>query len=286
MELERISLRKGERGLIVGGVGAGKSTLEEAMVADFFWRYPTSLQLILDPKPRFRAEYEASGMPARRRYRGQDHGPKVPGAVVVDDPGELEMAAKMGARIFIAQTSKTRRNVEPLVEVADRFYDMSRTSRPQLLVVDETLDFFRTNGSPIGGDALIRAARSGRERGLGALYVAQILRNFSTQILVYINKCYRFRVDADADLKRLRDMGAPPEMWTDIPKREQVFDYWTKQDYEMVYGPYKLALSPRARMPADVEPVTLEMPAAASSTSTRTAPASTSWARRRAGAVR
>lgn len=281
MDLERISLREQERGLIVGGVGSGKSTLEEALIADYFWRYLSSLILIIDSKPRFKAEYTATGMPARRRYRGQDHGPFVPGSIVVDDPGELALAVKLGYRIMIAQTSKGREAVEPLIEIADAFYNMSRTKRPQLLVVDETLDCFRTNGSPIGGNALIRAARSGRERGLAVLYVAQILRNFSTQILVYINKAYRFRVDADADLKRLKDMGAPPELWADDPDEERVFDYWTKQDYTGVYGPYQLELR-RGSVPAGVEPITI--PSYASRSYSRlpsASPTASSWRRRR-----
>jgi hypothetical protein len=279
VELDRISLREQERGLIVGGVEAGKSTLEEALVADFFWRYPKSLILILDSKPRFKAQYEPSGMVAKRRYKNQDHGPRVPGSVVIDDPGQLPLLVQMGFRILIAHANNSAEFVR-LVATADAFYDHSRSSIPHLLVVDETIDFFRQNGSPIGGDALIRAARAGRERGVAALYCAQRLRSFNSQIMEYLMKLYRFRTDSQADLKRLTEMGAPLDMAVNGPRVQQVFDYWTKLDYDTVYGPYKLALGARPKIPAGVEAVTLPRyrPDA-----TTPAPAVSSWRRRRAG---
>lgn len=241
--LAQISLRARERGLLLGGTDTGKSTLAEALLADFYHRYPTARILILDSKPRFRAERTTAGASAKRRYKGWAHGPTVPGSVVVETPDELDMAYGTDHRVAIAQGQHSR-DIPALLACARRFLDTSRANRPQLLVVDETMDYFSSNGAARGGDdVLVRVARAGRERGTGALYCSQRTRGIPAQLMEEMSRCYLFRLDFKADVKRLYEMGFPPGV--EPPTAERAFKYWTKRDYGRVWGPYKLDLPER-----------------------------------------
>lgn len=238
-----ITLRARERGLLIGGTNTGKSTLGEMLIVDFHHRYPSSRVLILDSKPRFRGEYLASGMSAKRRYRKWSHGSTVPDSVVVNSPDELDVAWSTGARIVIAQ-GEGGRDVPSLIACARRFLDDSRANRPQLLFVDETMDFFSGNAQPRGGDdILIRVARAGRERGCAALYCSQRTAGIPAQLIEELTKLYLFRLDYGKDVKRLHEMGAPVTIAP--PREERVFMYWTKKQYDRVYGPYRLNLARR-----------------------------------------
>lgn len=240
MQLADLSLRQRERGLLVGGTNTGKSTLGEALIVDFHHRYARSRTLILDSKPRFRGAHEHTGRSAKRRYKKWQHGPTVPDSVVVSGADELPVAWSTGARIVIAQGDGTR-DLPMLLACARSFLDDSRAGRPQLLFVDETMDFFTSSAQPRGGDdVLVRVARAGRERGCAALYCSQRTAGIPAQLIEELTKLYLFRLDYARDVKRLYEMGAPP--WMQPPRRERLFNYWTKLDYDRVYGPYSLDL--------------------------------------------
>lgn len=244
-DLSQISLRARERGLCIGGTNTGKSTLAEALITDFHYRYPKGRILILDTKPRFRAEYRPSGRSAKGLYRRWDHGATVPDSVVIRDPDELELAHGTGATIVIAQ-ARTSADYARLTNCAEAFFDKSRRGLPRLIYVDETMDFFRTNGTPIGGtDTLVRCARAGRERGLACLFSSQRTKSIPPQLMAELTKLYLFRLDYTADAKRLQEMGAPPAL--EPPEEEHVFSYWTKDAYRKVWGPYRLDLPRRRR---------------------------------------
>lgn len=247
LDLGRISLRERERGLIVGGTDSGKSTLAEALMVDFHHRYAhrDGRILLLDSKPRFRGEHRANGRSAKGRYRGWDHGSTVPGSVVVDDPAELDLAWSQ-SRIVIAQTDDGERGIPMLTACAAAFLRSARARRPQLLVVDETMDFYRANGSAIGGDDVLkRNARAGRERGSGGLYCTQRTKGIPPQLMEEQKKLYLFRIDYAADVTRIWEMGAPRQM--SPPTEARVFYFWTKDAYGTVWGPYRLSLPRRAR---------------------------------------
>lgn len=241
--LDRISLRAKERGFVVGGTDTGKSTLAEALIADWCNRYPSARVLILDSKPRFRAERDAHGRPLKRRYRSWDHGPVVPGSVAVGDPAELDMAWRTNNRVVIAQDEHGG-NIAMLVGCAREFLKSSRAGRPQLLVVDETMDFYSSNGAPRGGDdVLTRVARAGRERGTSGLFCSQRTKGIPGQLMEELTKCYLFRLDYRTDVKRLYEMGFPEGVRP--PGKKRVFLYWTKAAYDDVWGPYSLDLARR-----------------------------------------
>lgn len=242
--LENLSLRARERALLVGGTNTGKSTLGEALFADFHNRYPAGRLLILDSKPRFRAEQTAHGHTAKRRYRKWGHGAAVPGSVLVETPEELDIAWATGARVAIAQVGDDERgpDIRRLLATCRRFLNQSRANRPQLVVVDECMDFYSSNGQAAGGDdVLSRVARAGRERGTGLLVCTQRTRGIPAQLMEELTKLYLFRLDYHDDVKRLWEMGAPRGI--EPPDQERVFLYWTKLAYRDVWGPYTLDLT-------------------------------------------
>lgn len=246
LPLAQLSLRQRERALVVGGVGSGKSTLMDMLGSDFVDRYQNGRRLILDSKPRYRAQWQANGVTAKRRYKSWSHGQYIPGSYVADTPEEMELAFKLGARTVIVQC-EAEREIGRLTACARRFLEGSRANRPQLLQVDETLDFYHANGSPKGGDdAVTRTARAGRERGTGFLGGTQRTHGLAATLMAEVNRLYGFRMDYKADNKRLLEMGAPPEM-LNLPEREHIFMYWTKQGdaYRKVFGPYKLDIKER-----------------------------------------
>jgi len=247
LSLEAISLRRGERMLLAGGTGSGKSTLAEPLIADFHTRYAKGQVLILDTKPRFRAQWELTGLSARWRYRRWDHGPVMPGSVLVHHAADLTSAWRLGHRIAIVQTEGGE-ELARLCAVAEQFYRTARASVPRLLVVDEMLDFYTATGAPRAGtsNVLVRVARAGRERGLGALNCAQRLKGFPGQILETMSKCALFRLDYSTDVVRLRECGAPPTFLP--PEDDHLFYYWTKLARARVYGPYRLAADAVARL--------------------------------------
>ena len=248
MDIGQVSLRavkgKGaDRGLLVGGSGSGKSELGDRLGLDWDARYARvgGRRLVLDRKPRYKAEWTAQGIPAKRLYRHWDHGSFIPGSVLVSTPEDLDLAWSLGYRVAICQGFSDA-DIPRMLAVARRFHDQARAARPQLLYVDEMLYFFGSTGMPKGGDDILKVyVVGGRERGLASLFASQRTKGFPPSVLEEANRLYLFRLDFVDDVKRLREMGAPvgPE---DVPTEEHVFRYWYKADYRRLYGPYQLSL--------------------------------------------
>jgi hypothetical protein len=231
-----------DRGFVLGGVGSGKSTLCDELGADFVARYRAAgaRRLILDSKPRYRAELTAQGTSAARRYRRWGHGAPIPGSVVVDDPADMRIAWETGARTVIVQCDDPA-ELPRLTAATASFFRQANAKRPQLLQVDELMDFYHSNGSPIGGNnAIVRCARAGRELGIAVLAGSQRTYNIPSIFLQEMTRLYAFLVDATKDVKRLSEMGAPP---FPIPTKPHAFRYWYKGDRGTVYGPYRLELA-------------------------------------------
>lgn len=246
LDIGRISLRvkadgSTERGFLAGGTEAGKSTLAELLAMDFMHRYYNrgARRLIVDSKPRYRAQWQTNGLSAAHRYRKWGHGKAVPGSCVVDTPAELKTCWKLGYRTAIVQ-GESRRDVGRLVDTMSAFLDSSSARRPQLLQIDETSDFFHSNGAAKGGDDVVeRSARAGRERGTAGLYCTQRTFGLSSALMENLTRLYAMRLDSKKDAKRFQEMGAPEFV---MPTDEHVFMYWSKHDYRNVYGPYRLEL--------------------------------------------
>lgn len=248
MELGQISLRslKGrgaDRAICVGGAGSGKSTLADRLGEDWDERYSAvdGRRLILDVKPRYKAEKAATGASAARRYKHWAHGAPVRGSMLVEEPGDLELCWSTGHRVAIAQGDGDE-DIPRLLSIARAYLKGARANRPQLLHVDEMLYFFGPTGQPKGGsDVLKTYVVGGRERGVGTLMCSQRTKGFPPSVLEEVNRLYLFRLDFVDDVKRLREMGAPVDV-EDIPREEHYFRYWYKRDYDTLWGPYKLGV--------------------------------------------
>lgn len=243
--LSVLSLRQKERGFLAGGTESGKSTLADLIGEEFVARYAAkkARRLILDSKPRYRAEWTVRGTSAKRRYKKWDHGEAPKGSVVIDDPKDLAGAFDLDYRTVIIQ-GESGSDIPRLTQAADYFLRSSRAGRPQLLQVDETMDYFHANGSPRGGnDAIVRAARAGRERGTACLFCTQRTRNLPANLMSEMTRAYVFRMDFAADLKRLSEFGMPP-----VPNLKQKwrFWYWYKEAYDQYFGPYQVKVSASA----------------------------------------
>jgi hypothetical protein len=247
LTLDQMALRRDERALLAGGTGTGKSKLARYLRANFLARYAKSRSLVLDSKPRFIAPYYLNGITTARRFRNWSHGELVADAVLItpetdpDPVAALKNARKLGWRTVVAQGPD---DIIWLVACARAFLTTAKRNEPQLLDVDETMDFYHANGVPKGGNAVDRSARAGRELGSAGLYCSQRTRMISTTLLQEMQRLYCFRLDYVADAKRFADFGCPPFT---PPEQDFVFDYWHKRQRRQVFGPYQLALPPDDR---------------------------------------
>lgn len=238
-----------ERMYVVGGSGTGKSTAIEVIAAKALEDYPTAPCLLLDTKPRFRAEHELNGASAAHRYKKWDRGAVIPGSVALDfrerDYG-MPLARDLGHRIWILQDDREAARPAMLHAVERFFEGATGPRRPRLLVVDETLDFFMRNGYPVKGtnsDSLLRVARAGRERGVLAIFGSQRSVGIPPQLLVEATKVLLFRLDKESDVKALVENGAMPE-GIHSPERDRVFYFYDKR--RRFLGFYTLSLPERA----------------------------------------
>lgn len=237
---ERITLRRDERALLIGGTRSGKSTLGDFLGQDFTRRYRSSQarRLIADTKPRFRAEWNPNGTTARRRYKHWSHGQVIPDSVLVQDPAELREAWKLGHSTVIVQ-GEYGGEVPMQVACLGEFLRSSRHARPQLAHIDEALDFFHSNGAPKYNDSIVRLARAGAERGTAVLYCSQRTKGFQPALLELMQVLYCFRLDFESDAARFQEFGAPI---FDPPEEDHEFLLWTKADRRHIYGPYRLTI--------------------------------------------
>lgn len=240
VDFGRLSLRRDERALLIGGTGSGKSTLEEMLCLDFQRRYSKSQSrlLIADTKPRFRAEWYPNGTKTKRRYKNWSHGPHVPDSVLVEDPRDMDSAWQLGYRTIIVQLPDGG-GLDLQAACLAKFLRESRASRPQLAALDEALDFFHGNGIPKVNDASVKLARAGRERGTAVLYCSQRTKGFSPTLLELMECLYCFRLDMEKDADRFEEFGVPI---FHLPEENHEFRFWTKRERRTVWGPYKLAL--------------------------------------------
>ena len=238
-----------DRAILLGSTGTGKSTLAEFLIADALRRYRNLRVLILDSKPRFRGEWEVNGLSAAPRYRRWAHGASViPGSIVLptDKPWEaLQDAWKFDARVAIAQApngAEDKIQLFGLIAVASRFFDETRADIPHLLYIDEVMDFFHMNGSPIGRQmTIIQCARAGRELGLGLVCATQRPRGIPAQLLQEANMMYLFWLRNVDDVARLDDFGLPNAEGY-MPRRNDKKFYFYDHERKREAGLYKLRI--------------------------------------------
>lgn len=196
--------------------------------------YSTSRQpvktLIIDTKPRFRAELELNGLStaATRRYAKWGYGSGViPGSYVL--PGrqgiksELDQVWRLGGNIAIA-SAESKHEWDYVTNVARTFYEgYGANNGPRLLLVDELADFFERRTL---GDIFQRIARNGRERDCGLIAGSQRPRKVPVEIMTEMLRLYMFELQYEEDLKHLYQFGIPKE--TLVPSGH-IFFMWDRK---------------------------------------------------------
>lgn len=205
-------LKSGERGLILGMTREGKSTFAEVNINYWYETIPNADILILDSKPRFRAQWQLSGLPAKPLYREWDYGTYIPHSVVLplrDPLSEIQMAWSLKYRVIIAQIPK-RSDIPKLDEAIHAAYTKRRKGRKLFIYVDELNNFFKIGVAGVrAGNGIIMAITSGGEKSTAFLGAAQRPRNISVEALESMTKLYWFYTPFEEDNKHLRSMDLP-----------------------------------------------------------------------------
>ena len=207
------------RAFLVGKTGTGKSTLMEVLMREYQIAYSKTSKLvrtlIVDTKPRWKAERELNGLTTKQsgRYRKWGYGSgTLPGSYVLSGKGkvfdQLEQVWSFGGTIAIVQTERES-EWPSAIEAARGFYEQYGADIPRLIVVDELADFYNRSNL---ADIFQRVARNGRERNCALLSGSQRPRKIPVEILTEMTRLYQFELDNKDDLNRVEDMGIPQHM--------------------------------------------------------------------------
>lgn len=244
-----VSLPKSARGILVGANGTGKSTLAAHVLTEFRKDYPQSRMLVLDTKPRWRAEWLPDGTYAKRQYRKMAKGDTIAGSVSMSRMTDWPLAWHPDtnpSHTVIAQRmhGTQAENVRYQIKAAERFFETQDARSPSLLYIDEGMDFFSANGSARGSDIVQRCFRAGREKGLATMIGVQRPISINLQCLTETSWCAVFRINYAGDIKRLYEMGWPQTVGPPTYEQDHCFRLWREGRNEAPL--YKLNLGKAA----------------------------------------
>lgn len=225
----------GERHLVAGTSRAGKSSYQDWEMRYVQEHRPTAMQVLVDTKPRFRAETEKSWQgPTKRRsaayrYTSWAKGPVVPNSVLVDLYSEHPFRGlwKKPGEIAIMQSGEEI-DWKRMLVLLNAFTKAQIGGRERKINVDEVLDFYGRNTMGImpKNDVFYRAARAGGERAIGIQLGAHRIHGIPPLIRTVLSRVSLFTLTDDADMRELRVCGIhDPES----PKERFTFRQWCKQ---------------------------------------------------------
>lgn len=235
---------------VAGKRGTGKSTLLEVLMKEYQLAYSKEKlpvrTLIIDTKPRFKAESELYGVKTSvsRRYRKWGYGSEIiPGSFALPQRGSiksnLDQIWRLGGTVAIASTE---RELEWgwASEAARVFYEGYGSKHPRLLFVDELSDFFVNRSL---SDIFQRVARNGRERDCAFIAGSQRPRKIPVEIMSEMSRVYLFHIDYSEDVKNILRYGVPQD--TIIPSMGHTFFMYDHElgDAPPSKGYYELDLS-------------------------------------------
>jgi hypothetical protein len=234
-----IRLRASDRAILVGANGTGKSTLADYLLTCFRRDYPNGRILVLDTKPRWRAETLADGTSPRKLYRMMAKGDTIKGSVAMSRMTDWPLCWDRDAhptQTVIAQRiqgdwkdqSATQRNTMAfVVQCAERFFATQSADRPSLLYIDEGHDFYHASAAAMAGSDIIqRCYRAGREKGLATMAGFQRPVGLNIQLLTELNYCALFRINYTKDVTRLHEMGWPRDTMPPQYDDKHCFRLW------------------------------------------------------------
>jgi hypothetical protein len=222
VHLSRLAPQPGERVATFGRSRTGKSSLMDWEVREVQNSRPTCMQILVDTKPRFRAEkirgrvvpgIKASYKNRRDAGKLYDHwakGPVVPNSVVVplwdDHPFRGLWNKDNPSEVAILQ-SGNQADWPRMLALLTQFVDAQIKDRERRIVVDEVLDFYNRQTFGIAGhkaDVFYRTARAGGERSIGLELGAHRVHGLPPLILNMLSRVNLFHLSDDSDLIHLR----------------------------------------------------------------------------------
>jgi len=227
----KIGLNAADRGCLIGANGTGKSTLAAYVLEQFRIENPHARIMLLDTKPRWRAEVLSDGTSPKRFYRNFAKGDMIPGSMNLQrmrDWGLVWDADVNPSQTVIVQNISVdqRTNVLFQTRALEKFFATQRANRPSLAYLDEGMDFFTTSAAARGSDIVQRCVRAGREKNLATLIGAQRPRQINMQILTETNWCALFRINFEDDVKHLWNMGFPKNVGPPAYEQPHAFRLW------------------------------------------------------------
>jgi hypothetical protein len=202
---------------------------------------PTCMQILVDTKPRFRAEKMRGRVlrgvnasyknrkPADKLYDHWAKGPVVPNSVVVplwdehpfrglwnkDNPSEVAILQSGDAMDWIR-----------MLRLLTAFCAAHIGDRERRIIVDEVLDFYQRNtlGIDTKNDVFYRTARAGGERSIGIELGAHRVHGIPPLILNMLSRVNLFHLSDDSDLIHLRRSVGIKD--AESPRGDFVFRQW------------------------------------------------------------
>lgn len=205
----------GERVLTFGRSRTGKSSLMDWEVREVQRSRPTCMQILVDSKPRFRAEKIRGPFRYKNRrdasklYKHWSKGPVVPNSVVVpiwdDHPFRGLWHKDNPSEVAIMQSGDSA-DWKRMLQLLTAFTAAHIKDRERRIVVDETLDFYNRNTWGIDGrnDPFYRTARAGGERAIGIELGAHRVHGMPPLILNMASRVNLFHLANDSDMRHLQ----------------------------------------------------------------------------------
>lgn len=238
VHISQLTPGPGERVATFGGTRAGKSAFMEWEMREVQNTRPQCMQILVDSKPRFRAESRRHPLLPKRRlsaeklYKNWQSGPIVPNSVVMDlwtpKPFEGLWSKDNPGEIVVMQSGETS-DWKRMLFLLNAFCRADIKGRERRIVVDEVLDFYGRNtwGIDSKNDVFLRAARAGAERGIGIELGAHRVHGLPPLVLNMLSRVNLFHLRDDSDMVHLRRSVGIKD--AESPEGQYVFRQWTVQ---------------------------------------------------------
>lgn len=216
VHLEDLTVNPGERSAVFGRSRSGKSSLMDWETRIVQETRPSCMQVLVDTKPRFRAEKIRGPVTFKNRrdasklYTSWAKGPVVPNSVVVpiwDDHPFRGLWHKDNPNEVAIMQSGDETDWPRMLQLLKGFVGAQIKDRERRIVFDEVLDFYGRNTYGIAGhknDIIYRTARAGGERQIGIQLGAHRVHGLPPLVLNMLSRVTLFHLSDDSDLIHLR----------------------------------------------------------------------------------
>ena len=192
------------------------------------------MQILVDTKPRFRAEMERTPLnpkgrrSAAWRYEHWQKGPTVPNSVIVDLRSEHPFRGLWKPGEVAIMQSGEREEWGRMLDLLMAFTRAHIGERERHVTADEVLDLYGRNTWSIRSrsDVFYLIARSGGERNIGETLGSQRVHGLPILVRNMWSRVTLFNLTEEKDANYLRQNGIKEAV---MPKGNYIFHQWTKQ---------------------------------------------------------